>query len=803
MIQLTKRRMGILFTLMMLLNSMHLFANEGDNTGSINGKITTSDNKPAAYVTIVLKGTNKKTLSDDDGSFSINKLQAGTYQLEISFVGYKTIEQNVVVEPGKTSTINIQLTVTEKQLDEVIVSSGSNKFSKRNSAYVARLPLKNLENPQAYTTISSALLKEQVITNFDDALKNAPGIDKLWTSTGRANDGAAYFSLRGFSTQPTMINGVAGLTNGGLDPANIEKIEVIKGPSSTLFGSSLISFGGLTNIVTKKPYDTLGGEISYMGGSFGLSRMTADINTPINKDKNILFRLNTAYHYENSFQDAGFKKTFYVAPSISYKVNDKLSFLLNTEFYNAETTNPLMLFLNRTRKLVAVTPQQLNVKYSRSFTSNDVTIKTPTVNLYGQINYKMSSNWVSQTNLSRSIRNSDGYYQYVMYILPGDTLLHRYISNQNSTSITSDIQQNFIGDFNIGKMRNRMVVGMDVLAVETRNASSAYITFDTVNATKPDTKYTNLTKAALDAKFAGNTSPTKTNVAQYTYSAYVSDVLNITDRLLAMASLRVDRFDNRGTYTLRTDATTGAYAQTAFSPKFGAVYQVVKNKVSIFANYMNGFKNVAAVTQLDGTVSNFKPQQANQVEAGIKAETFEGKLTATLSYYDIYVKDITRPDPLKVGYTIQDGNQSSKGIELDVIASPLPGLNIVAGYSHNKSLNEKTDTVTIGRRPNSAGPETLVNGWISYNVPQGKLKGWGIGFGGNYASENLITNSSIAGVFTIPAYTVLNASIFYNAKAFRLVMKMDNVGNKEYWKGWSTVEPQKPRTVVASVAFKF
>jgi iron complex outermembrane receptor protein len=133
-----------------------------------------------------------------------------------------------------------------------------NKFAQKETDYIARMPLKNLENPQVYNSIGKELLKEQMIVSFDDALKNAPGVNRLWSATGRGGDGAGYFSMRGFAVQPTMVNGVAGQTNGGIDPANIERIESIKGPSGTLFGSSLISFGGLLNIVTKKPYETFG-----------------------------------------------------------------------------------------------------------------------------------------------------------------------------------------------------------------------------------------------------------------------------------------------------------------------------------------------------------------------------------------------------------------------------------------------------------------------------------------------------------------------------------------------------------------
>jgi len=239
----------------------------------------------------------------------------------------------------------------KKELDEVSITARQNRI-KNESDHIARLPITNIENPQVYNVVSRELMREQVITNFDDAVKNVPGLNKLWTSTGRAGDGAGYFSMRGFSVQPSMINGIAGLTNGGIDPANIERIESIKGPSGTLFGSSLISFGGLLNIVAKRPYDSYGGELTYTAGSYGLNRVTADVNAPLNKEHTALFRLNSSYHYEGSFQDAGFKRSFFVAPSFSYKANDRLSFLVNMEYYNGESTNPTMVFLNRTRQLV-------------------------------------------------------------------------------------------------------------------------------------------------------------------------------------------------------------------------------------------------------------------------------------------------------------------------------------------------------------------------------------------------------------------------------------------------------------------
>ncbi len=797
-------RSRIILILSMILTSFWGFANENEGNGVIRGEVTTSDGKPGAYVSIKIKGSNKSTVADEDGHFILRGFTAGSYELEISLTGYETLVEKVTLIENETKVIQFQLQITEKQLEEVIVRSGLNKFAIKESAYVARMPLNNLENPQTYSVIGKKLIEEQVITNFNDVLKNAPGIDKLWTATGRGGDGAAYFSLRGFAVQPSMINGIAGQTNGGLDPANIESVEVIKGPSGTLFGSSLISFGGLVNIVTKKPMETTRGEISYTNGTYGLNRLTLDYNTALNKEKSVLFRVNGAYHYENSFQDAGFRKSFFVAPSLVYKASDKLDFHLNAEFFNSEATNPVMVFLNRSRQLIYRTPDELGIDYKKSFTSNDITVKNPTLNVFGQMNYKLSSAWTSQTNFSQSVRKSDGLYSYIMFLQPdNDTLLSRLISSLNSVSTTTNFQQNFIGDFSIGKVRNRTVIGLDATSQKTMNNNTAYILFDYVNSVEADPRYAQLTRPAVEARLGANNAPTKNNSEVRTYSAYISNVTNITKQLLLMTSLRVDRFDNRGTRSSISGGKSGDFKQTALSPKLGLVYAVVPDRISVFANYMNGFRNVAPVSQPDGSISVFDPQQANQWEAGVKLDAFDGRVSGSLSYYDIAVTNVVIPDPNRTGFSIQEGDVVSRGFEADIKANPVRGLNVVAGYSYNFSENTNAAPATDGLRPTNAGPKHLANAWISYQLPIEKLKGLGVGFGGNYASENLITNSAPTGKFVVPAYTILNATVFYNSKGYRLALKVDNLSNERYWKGWTTLEPQMPRRVSASIAVRF
>jgi iron complex outermembrane recepter protein len=152
---------------------------------------------------------------------------------------------------------------------------------------------------------------------------------------------------------------------------------------------------------------------------------------------------------------------------------------------------------------------------------------------------------------------------------------------------------------------------------------------------------------------------------------------------------------------------------------------------------------------------------------------------------------------------VQDGSQSCKGVEFDLVANPVSGLNLVLGYAHNNSIQTRIAESLLGRRPTSAGPADLANFWASYSFQQGSLKGLGFGFGGNYAGENKITNNSITGEFTLPAYTVLNSSLFYSANTYRISLKVDNLANERYFGGWSTVEPQMPRRIMASLAFQF
>lgn len=757
-------------------------------TGQIGGVVITNDGNAGQGVVVKLSETNKSTVTNSSGNYEFKKIPFGRYTVEVIMAGYEpTVESVEISEQSPTAVMDIKLNSSSQNLEDVVIRSGGNRFAKKESIDVAKMPLKNIENSQVYIIVSKELMKEQVVTDYNSAFKNVPGAGIAEVR----NQGRTTSMSRGFPTPQVVRNGVGSFTYTTIDPSNLERIEVIKGPSATLFGSTLSSFGGLFNRVTKKPFDSFKGEVSYSAASWDLNRLTFDVNTPLNKDKTALFRINTALHSERSFQDAGFNKNFSIAPSFSYEINDRLSLLIDIEFSAYKATSPTRL----APFVVAGTEQSiedLNIPYKLSFANNTINYTSQQYNIFAQLKYKMSDTWNSQTVISRTRSSSDGYT--VALTMRSPTTLRQQVTYQESPFYGTDIQQNFIGQFKIGPLKNRVVAGVDYYSLRaTRN--DATVNMPAMDYKKPGDAYNNFNIEKVAPMFTTATFANFVSNDEETYSAYASDVLNITDRLIAMAGLRVDRYINNGTYYPSRDSIAGNYNQTALSPKFGVVYQIIKDKISVFGNYMNGFSNVSGSDFFGNT---FKPSEANQAEGGFKFDL--NKISATLSYYDIQVTNITRDDPDHLNYTIQDGTQVSKGFEAELIANPISGLNIVAGYTYNDSKYTRSNASLQGLRPSTSGSPRTANLWASYRIVTGSAQGLGIGFGGIYGSESYQTNTATF-KFTIPEYTVLDASLFYDQPKYRLGIKVDNLTNEKYWS--YRLAAQNPTRITANITFKF
>jgi iron complex outermembrane receptor protein len=226
-----------------MLSASSLFANnKEENTGIIKGTVTTSDNKPAVSATVQLKGTKKAVLASSEGEFVLKNIDPGNYKIEISLIGYETFVQEIKIEADETATLAIQLSASQKQLSEVIVSAG-------------RIRETIDEVPSSVSIIGLKAMEQniQITTNLGDILENR--VSGLAPSTGLSSNFGQ--TLRGRSLL-IMVDGVpqsTPLRNGAmdiraLDPAVIERIEVVKG-ATAIYGNG--AAGGLINYFTRSP----------------------------------------------------------------------------------------------------------------------------------------------------------------------------------------------------------------------------------------------------------------------------------------------------------------------------------------------------------------------------------------------------------------------------------------------------------------------------------------------------------------------------------------------------------------------
>ena len=544
--------------------------------------------------------------------------------------------------------------LTTKSIDEVII----NTYVKKDSEYSNKMPLKAIEDPQVYSSIDKGVLENQLLFTVDDAFRNVAGAQKMWSATNRAGDGGIYLNLRGFVAGNSIRNGMVAPITTSMDAINVERIEVLKGPSATLFGSNVTSYGGVVNRVTKKPFETFAGAVSLAGGSYNYYRVQADVNAPLTKDKKLLFRLNTAYTNQGNFQRTNAKNSFYAfTPSITYRPTDNLE--INAELEMFETNSypeTAFFFYVPSAQLGADSMdklEKLGYNYKQSYTGEGLKTVGRARNFFGQVNYKINEHIKSSTNVSTSYSYSDGFNPYFYFApkgmvtgIPTDIelgVVRADQSTKDSKRTYFQVQQNFNFDFNIGSVRNRTVAGFDYMRLND-NQYFMFTNFDWVPFTGTD--YTNMNGQTLGALYDNlrnqpDFEKNNTYVSagkKDTYSGYISNVITPITGLNILTSVRYETNNYRGGQVGQNK--TAEYKQGAWSPKFGLVYQILPEKLSVFGNYQNSFTvNGYYTSDKTGNVTLSTPEKANQFEGGIKTNLIKGRVTTTLSYYNIQVKN--------------------------------------------------------------------------------------------------------------------------------------------------------------------
>lgn len=787
----TPNYLNSILILFVVLFSASSFSQQ--KTGHIQGRILTADGSPAPFVNVIIKETEYMTLTDWQGQYQFNNIPFNTYTIEYNYMGYEKHQITVDLNQAQVKIDDIVLKESLEQLSEVIVvSQRLNQFAQKESEYVARVPLKNINNPQSYSVVTTALLNEQVNTDLPSAFKSITGGGYV-----ESNDGNVSVYLRGFRSDVHIRNGGVAWLKTPLDPQNIERIEIIKGPGTIFYGANvnnIANYGGIVNKVTKQAYNGQKFDVNFVGGSWEKRRVAFDYNTVVDKNQKVYFRLNGAYNSENSFQDQGQSLDYMFAPSLTFNATDKLTIKANLE-YNQSKRN-LNFARGVSGSLISDdinSWDDLNWDYFTNYGTNEMAGYFRSMVTQVIADYQINQRWSSKTTFTSADSYTDANYLRVV-MMNSNTVGVNYLQYDPRDAGNTHLQQDFIHVYEGDKLDNKLLLGVNYLNnYENYQRTGVWNSVGTVDTDNP--VIYGLTNEQFEASIADQTK--NQTISRFeNLGFYAFDALTINEQLTVTAGARLDRYINHNTLQ-NGESLLNGYNQNAVSTKYGIAYNPFHDKLSVFANYMQGLTNNAPSDNGTGEIINWEAELAEQMEVGTKFNFFNGRLKSTISYYNVFIQNdiITNEN----GVSVQEGATRSTGIEADVIANPIPGLNLVAGYTYNDArlvtVNSGSESI-IGNRL-SYTPATIWNFWVSYQVPKGKVKGLGIGFGANHMSE--IYNST-ANTFGSDAYTTFDGTIFYNKNHYRISFKADNLTNLQYYNGYGI--PQDPFNFRVGVSYK-
>jgi iron complex outermembrane receptor protein len=239
---------------------------------------------------------------------------------------------------------------------------------------------------------------------------------------------------------------------------------------------------------------------------------------------------------------------------------------------------------------------------------------------------------------------------------------------------------------------------------------------------------------------------------------------------------------------------------SSWTPRLGILYRPIP-ELSLFANYSQSFRPTTS-TGADGSI--LKPEEGEGFEVGVKAELFDRRLLATLTYFDITKQNVPVTDPDNLLFSVSSGEQRNRGIELDLIGELLPGWKILGSYAYiDSEVTEDTNEALIGNRLYGI-PEHKATLWTTYEIQSGSFKGLGFGVGFEYASDRY---GNLANDYKIGDYFIGNAAIFYQRDNYRFALNFRNFTDETYIKstvGSNTgLEVGTPFTVTGSASIRF
>jgi iron complex outermembrane receptor protein len=670
-----------------------------------------------------------------------------------------------------------------------------------DQANVTRNGLKKKDIPQTIDTIDVQKYKIYGSNDLSVMLQGTPGVS---TSYDMRGDG---ITLRGFSADSGDIyrDGIRESGQVRRSTANIERIEILKGPASVLYGRS--AGGGVVNMVSKYANFDLKSSVGTYVGSYDNYGATADINQVLND--NWAVRLTGEYGEADSFRSGIDSKIEMISPSFTYK-NDDETLTWTTQY----TYDKLGRVPDRGPSY-SVLPAGTSIK--TGFAQEGDYVNDVLQVIRSDVSYEFAPNWTFHWAASyrQAEQNFDHFY-LGGYCATATTVIRNagtcqghvgdisqiyywQQTDNKTTSNTFDIK----GEFNTGSIKHNLVFGSDWsyeqreprLANTNQNGSAIYGYVDPITGERQASR---------------GTGPLK--ISQHNYNQgtslgfFAQDLISLNEQFKIMLGMRYDSYDFSTTNKLPNvdaDKRKRSVDDDSFSPNVGVVWQPNEHQ-SLYASYSKSFApfggsmgvNPISSANQDMSIFNAEPQYNEQYEIGVKSDWFDERLNTQFSVYDIRKKNIRyRPDPDVPDVWAVGGEHQSKGLEFSFIGRVLDNLFVRGGYGYTdaevKKDKEKPENVgnTLSNTSKNTG-----NLFVRY-LPTEKLYGEvGVTYVGSYYPN-------INNLTKMDGFNRVDAAIGYSADPWNVTLAVSNLTNKEYWRSDSM--PGTPRSFLMRLNYQF
>lgn len=647
-----------------------------------------------------------------------------------------------------------------------------------------------VEAPRSISVITREQMDDRSVLNLNDALRYTAGV----VSSGYGSDSRAdWLRVRGF--EPTQfLDGLplpkGSFSNPKVEPWNLERIAVLRGPSSSVYGQT--PPGGMLDMVSRRAQEQSSHQVELQAGSNEHKQINFDSTGKIDDEGQFLYRVSGTVRDSNAPVDHIPDKRYNIAPSLTWNINDDTHLTFISQYTRDDTGITGQFLPLQGTKLPSAAGK---ISHHKNLGDPDWEFYDRTYYALGYaFDHRLNDVWQFRQNLryTKSDLSFQGINAATFNTVQADGTLNRETGIVNEDISQFAVDNNFQADFQTGELSHTLLLGLD-----HQRSNTNYQWFYGFAGVPP----TNVNKPVYDQDFSNVTYFAMNDFAQKTRQTglYVQDQIALDNWRLTLGG-RED-WVHTGTTFNQTDATN-TQRDKAFSGNAGLSY-VFDSGLTPYLSYTESFQPSTGASA--SAEQSFKPTEGRQYEAGLKYQPPGSRMLLTAAVFDLRQKNVKVTEG---SVTRQTGEVQLRGLELEATADVTDNLKVVGSYSYTDS--EVLEGTGKGNRMQQI-PRNQATLWGDYTWHNGVLDGFGVGAGVRYVGDTYgdVANTDLGHV---GSNTIYDASVHYDLgrlsnslKGASLAVDAKNIFNKDYLSTcdgfWCYYGDE--RNVVASVNYKW